>query len=88
MGRERSQQQTLQAGLALDRLHGWTALAHGALSQDLAGEDEVIAALIHDLLRPLQHEDAAVDAWIHAERGDTVRQRAVSRKNQLPGSVT
>ena len=47
------------------RLQGAEVLAHRALAEDLAGEEEVEPPLRHDLAGDAKHHGVAVDAGIH-----------------------
>jgi len=59
-------QQSLQSAFALDHPQGIPALAHGALAEHLAGDDEIGAAFRHVFLGLPEKKDPAVDAGVHA----------------------
>ena len=65
LGRQGSQDFSLEPGLGLYERHGVPPLAEGALAQDLSGHVEFCPDLVPQLLGLHEHVDPAVDADVH-----------------------
>ena len=65
LGAERAHEASLEAARARDHAEGLSVLRHRALVEHLAGGDEVVAELGHQLARAADHRGVAVDAGVH-----------------------
>ncbi len=63
---EGAQEAALEAGIFLDEGEGLFCLGHGALVEDFAGGDEVVAEFLHELAGAFDHAGVAVNAGVHA----------------------
>ena len=83
--RERTHNQTHQACLLLYDIHLPSELAHRALAQDLAGDDEGCPDLFHELLALAKEQDSAIDAGIHV--GSVAVGRSFQDIQEIAGCV-